>query len=173
MKTSGPSETISVIAPLPDDAAFLRRWCTLERKLLSAGGQEIVWCGHERHLKELVTRGETFALPVRVQRGKANHCHKNASNLWANNPAKTQVVTGYGLSKDGLWRPHSWALRNGCLIETTVKCIRYFGVILSEQEALNFWFLTRFSATPSDRDFDREFSAYPSVIPILKRYSTS
>ena len=46
------------------------------------------------------------------------------------------VGTGYALSRDLLWREHSWAWdRDGRLIETTETRTRYFGIRMDGPEA--------------------------------------
>src|SRR5258708_7764341 len=45
------------------------------------------------------------------------------------------VVNGYALSKDGLWRQHSWLVTpEGGLVETTVRRAAYFGAVLAPEE---------------------------------------
>jgi hypothetical protein len=63
--------------------------------------------------------------------------------LYARNPRRFRIVTGYALSDDGLWRQHSWlhdtaGFRRRHTIETTERRIRYFGVWLDEDEARAF-----------------------------------
>jgi hypothetical protein len=50
------------------------------------------------------------------------------------------VMTGYALSPDGMWRQHSWVYdkQRDVIIETTVKRVGYFGVLLNDLEALTF-----------------------------------
>ena len=51
-------------------------------------------------------------------------------------PENYVVMTGYGLSRDGIWRPHSWCVdrKTGKIIETTERRTKYFGVEFSEHE---------------------------------------
>ena len=80
--------------------------------------------------------------------GRANKCHSNSANLWENNrhDHDVRICTGYALSKDGLWRQHTWlvhyyktATQNRVrVIETTCKRVAYYGVELTEEEAEEF-----------------------------------
>jgi hypothetical protein len=62
--------------------------------------------------------------------------HDNAFAFWEKKPERYMVVTGYGLSKDGIWRPHSWCIdrKTGKIIETTERRTKYFGVEFSKAE---------------------------------------
>jgi hypothetical protein len=45
------------------------------------------------------------------------------------------ICTGYALTRDGMWRQHSWVYtRSGTVVETTVKRVQYFGFIMNETE---------------------------------------
>jgi hypothetical protein len=72
-----------------------------------------------RHLDATVTRCD----------GQPNHCHGNAAQLWVDGNVDT-IATGFALN-DNIWRTHSWGVRNGQFVETTVPRERYFGVILT------------------------------------------
>ena len=115
----------------------------LEEKLLALGGHRVVYIG-EPDLDALISRGQPFEGPARLIRGQPSRCHTNAADLWELHRAQLAIVTGYALSGDGLWRQHSFLLRTHprprqrCLIETTERKIRYFGVVLDEQEAGRF-----------------------------------
>lgn len=54
------------------------------------------------------------------------NCHGNAARLGSEVDAK--VWTGWALSQDGCWRPHSWAEFGGQFIETTEPRVAYFGI---------------------------------------------
>ncbi len=116
----------------------------LKVKLLTIGGDRVVSCvgleDHEQevHAPELLARGEVFNLPVKFNQGEPNACHANASRMWARNPKKYQIVTGYSLD-GGIWRSHSWVISKHALYESTKKRGLYFGVALEDEEALRFW----------------------------------
>lgn len=115
----------------------------LEEKLLALGGHRLVYIG-EPDLAALLARGQPFDGPARLIRGQPSRCHMNVADLWEAHRARLSIVTGYALSGDGLWRQHSFLLRTHPrprqrrLIETTAHRIRYFGVVLDEQEAERF-----------------------------------
>lgn len=54
------------------------------------------------------------------------NCHANAAKLGREVDAK--VWTGWALSQDGCWRPHSWVELGGQFIETTEPRVGYFGI---------------------------------------------
>lgn len=59
-------------------------------------------------------------------------CHDNCEILFENGKIN-KICTGYALSKDGLWRFHSWGFDNeNNLVETTEPRLLYWGnVVLS------------------------------------------
>ncbi|HVL52975.1 MAG TPA: hypothetical protein VM344_01790 [Vitreimonas sp.] len=54
-------------------------------------------------------------------------CHRNVRRLAA---ADSTVSWRFGmaLSSDDIWRVHSWALRRGRIVETTLPRTRYYGI---------------------------------------------
>jgi hypothetical protein len=56
-----------------------------------------------------------------------SECHRNVRRLVAQDPAVGWRF-GMALSSDDIWRVHSWALRRGRIVETTLPRIRYFGI---------------------------------------------
>jgi hypothetical protein len=68
---------------------------------------------------------------------QSNECHANTATLWRRKKIDA-VVTGFALSDDGGWRSHSWGVKNGKIVETTVKFKKYFGVKLNAAEAKAF-----------------------------------
>lgn len=107
----------------------------LAAKLLLLGGNcPVIWNSDfltsEKFVSLLlelgrVTNGET----ARLQQMTACHCHRNAQELSLRYPSKYQTETGFALSKDGLWRPHSWVwdTQKSQIIETTELRVKYFG----------------------------------------------
>ena len=70
--------------------------------------------------------------------GEVSDCHRNSARLWQERLA-TAIGSGYTLSRDGLWREHSWAWRNdGALLETTEARLKYFGIRLESDRADRF-----------------------------------
>lgn len=61
------------------------------------------------------------------------------------------LATGYGLSGDGLWRPHSWLIEPqndgpARIVETTVGRLAYFGYVMDLPQSVDFVF----GGTPAD-----------------------
>lgn len=115
----------------------------LEQHLLTLGGHRVVYIG-EPHLFELISRGQAFEGRARLVSGQPCECHRNSADLWLAYREKLGIVTGYALSRDGVWRQHTWLLRRyptahqRRLIETTERRERYFGFVLDESEADTF-----------------------------------
>ena len=116
----------------------------LEQKLLTHGGIRMIY-RYEPDLKLLLQRGHIFNEPVDLVPGDLGQCHSNVARIWNEQRKIHAIVTGYALSEDSLWRQHSWLLRETAsieqhhLVETTIKRIKYFGVILTEVEAESFF----------------------------------
>ncbi len=117
----------------------------LQRKLLALGGQEVVlmpaaYADADLHgatlTKRLVQRGRLFVGPRDFVKMEPGACHSNALQLYALSKGRVRFATGYALSRGGLWRQHSWGVwitteRSGCVVETTARRLKYWGVVLS------------------------------------------
>jgi len=135
-----------------DQLAFLRKKASdiirksplhakLRDALLSMGGEEVVLLPQRKaSIEKILKRGFAQAgKKVKIRRGERSRCHANAAALWKENPGEVRIVTGYALTKDdGLWRQHTWALKKGRIVETTVKRSVYFGCALSRKESERF-----------------------------------
>lgn len=72
---------------------------------------------------------------IKMQRSK---CHDNVEDFCDNIENfgmslndSFKIINGFGLSNDGLWRFHSWILKNGeIIIETTEPRLLYYGCII-------------------------------------------
>jgi hypothetical protein len=115
------------------------RLADLRERLLGLGGWWACLPRIEEDLERLLADGRVFKGRIRKLRGRPSSCHQNAANLWDHDNAN-RIVTGYGLSDDGIWRPHSWAVRDGAIIETTESRKIYFGFELTGSESAQFWF---------------------------------
>ena len=111
----------------------------LEERLLQVGGVMLVPPdGIEEDLDKILDRGEAFdGRNALLRRGQPIACHANSAALWETHPERYMICTGYALSKDGLWRQHSWVLDGHLrrLIETTTVRLAYFGCRLDGLEA--------------------------------------
>lgn len=131
--------------------SYLGLWRTWERRLLGHGGVLVKHpSGPEPELELLLTRADvthvgSWGDQAFFYEGVPHQCHANAAALWRErrtpdrNHRVTGIASGYGLSGDGLWRQHSWAVTaQGRILETTEPCVAYAGFVLSEQEARLF-----------------------------------
>lgn len=116
------------------------QWEELETKLLSLGGNKVVFRS-EPDLEMIVSRGISFKGKSTFHKLENSRCHSNTAFLWSNlKDEGLQIVTGWALTKnDGMWRQHTWGLIDDEIIETTLKRFKYFGVILTEDEAVEFY----------------------------------
>lgn len=116
----------------------------LRDKLLSLAGEETCLPSVEKDLPLLLSRGEVFLGKGSILRkGEPCRCHSNSAYLWDANSDKLAICTGYALSRDGLWRQHSWLVfksTGGSVVETTVRRLLYFGVRLTDMESESFFF---------------------------------
>ncbi|MEG1564976.1 MAG: hypothetical protein RR365_14825, partial [Bacteroides sp.] len=75
---------------------------------------------------------------TRFRKGQPSQCHLNACLLWEVNKGYCQIATGYALSKDGMWRQHSWVVQPLAtkyrVWETTEGRVAYFGFIMTDEE---------------------------------------
>lgn len=104
----------------------------LKHKLLSVGGQAVIFMGKIDEYEDLLEMGE-FASGENVKMWKlsGSRCHQNVEYIVRRWPHFKGFI-GYALSNDGAWRYHSWAydpVRN-CIRETTELRLMYFGIPL-------------------------------------------
>jgi hypothetical protein len=87
----------------------------------------------------LIMRGICDGWPVVVKAGERSECHRNVAKIWQlGKPHLAGIGSGYALSKDGLWRQHSWGLMREGVLETTESREKYFGVLYSDTMADKF-----------------------------------
>ena len=138
----------------PPDPEWVARWQELSAKravhdnaeteqlkqiLLRYGGWAAGIEPDDPDLTKLIERGIIMTgRGAKIKKGKPINCHCNAAGLWIDGLAR--ICTGYALSRDGMWRQHSWGLtQSGQIIETTVGGrVAYFGVILTDEESKEF-----------------------------------
>jgi hypothetical protein len=107
----------------------------LYKHLLHIGGEAVVlWNGTngEKMTQELLGAGQAESgCGAILKLGDPSECHENSARFYHENPRRYEVRTGYALSDDGIWRPHSWVVdaEEHKIIETTQKRVTYFGVI--------------------------------------------
>lgn len=126
-----------------NEAAKMNKMFALRDKLLAFAGHEVCMPLTDADYDAIMQRGQFFyGDHARLKEGLPSRCHYNSACLWAANKGHCQICTGYALSKDGLWRQHSWVVQpltvSWRIWETTVKRLAYFGVIFSDSECEEF-----------------------------------
>lgn len=113
----------------------------LKKMLLNIGGWAVCLPKIEPDREKIFERGQRFPGRSQLFLGEASQCHSNCADLWDQNKDKLKICTGYALSKDGVWRQHSWCyhIQNDIVIETTMKRVQYFGFVLDDKEHESFY----------------------------------
>lgn len=103
--------------------------------LLDIGGWAALVPRIEPDLDKLLERGRRFPGRSTTMRGEPSRCHSNSAFCWDENRELCSICTGYALSRDGMWRQHSWVYTNsGRVVETTLKRVQYFGYVMTPAE---------------------------------------
>jgi hypothetical protein len=110
------------------------------------GGEVLISMGDTSEAEPLMEHSQLWvpkASDIDYLAGENNHCHDNACTFWKENPEKYVIATGYGLSPDGLWRPHSWLMEpqndsDAKIVETTVGRLAYLGRVLDLPNTIDF-----------------------------------
>jgi hypothetical protein len=117
------------------------RRCPVKKILLDIGGWGAVIPHVEHDLKKILERGRRFPGKSKTMRGLPSQCHSNSACCWDENRELCKICTGYALSRDGVWRQHSWCYTNdGVVVETTEKRVQYFGYVMNDDECEQFLF---------------------------------
>ncbi len=113
---------LKVITRRPDLARIRRR-------LLALGGEEVqIWAqAYGPEEAELLWQYGQLWSPKKLEYrlGAPCHCFDN-SQLLADEGCG-DLIYGFGLSRDGLWRPHAWVWLEDRILETTAKRLIYYG----------------------------------------------
>lgn len=116
-----------------------RRHRVLKNTLLALGGWAACIPPTETEHGCILDRGRRFSGRSSIIKGEPSRCHSNSAAIWDANRDKCSICTGYALSRDGMWRQHTWvATSAGDIVETTVRRVCYFGYVLSEEESEEF-----------------------------------
>ena len=86
----------------------------------------------EQFVKDLIAQAKLWpSVGLRMRRGEPSNCHENSRRIASKHPQQYLRCTGYGLSADSIWRPHSWVwdVKRKRIVETTEKRLVYFGMI--------------------------------------------
>lgn len=120
---------------------FDPRMATLKEVLLDHAGVAAVLPPFDEDISHILGRGQCRSGDGLVlERMRDSQCHGNAARLWELDPNENAIWTGYAMSGDGIWRQHSWVVRESCnqLVETTTPRMLYFGFRLSQRESEQF-----------------------------------
>jgi hypothetical protein len=148
-----------------------RRYGTLtplRERLLSFGGVFALVLSAELDDENILSRGRLFRTKrLRMNLGRDSRCHWNVAALYTAK-SNIQICYGYGLSPDGLWRQHSWALDGRVIVETTERRVLYFGYVLNDTEAARYCFAhQRYTEAPC-AGCGQKFSFDPDLVPYLR-----
>lgn len=111
----------------------------LKEILLDIGGWGACVPRIEPDLDKILKRGGRFPGKSTMMKGQPSQCHSNSAFCWDENRELCRICTGYALTRDGMWRQHSWILTNdGKVVETTVKRVQYFGYVMTPEECEEF-----------------------------------
>ena len=121
----------------------------LRDRLLSFDGENVCMAYREPDIDNIMQYGQLWIGDknhVKMMKGEECRCHSNVCELWQRNrdlkDGKLYIATGYALSKDSMWRQHSWLVlrktRSYKVIETTVMRKLYFGFCMDEETAERF-----------------------------------
>ena len=123
---------------LARERGFTRRTgarCPLKEILLDIGGWAVCVPHVEPDLANILARGRRFPGKSIMMKGEPCRCHENSALCWDTNRDSCNICTGYALTRDGMWRQHSWVVtRTGIVVETTMKRVQYFGFVLNHTE---------------------------------------
>ncbi len=106
--------------------------------LLAIGGIDARFAPDDDIVKIASRSQSFFDVPIQMILGDPSRCHWNAAKLWNEDKSNRQIVTGFAISDDGLWRLHSWAWDGSKVIETTEARLAYWGCVLTPAECEEF-----------------------------------
>lgn len=110
----------------------------LKNILLGIGGWGVC-INLEPDLEKIVERGMRFPGRSKSMKGEPCRCHSNSAFCWDANRELCTICTGYALSRDGMWRQHSWVFtHDGVVVETTEKRVAYWGYLMTPDECEAF-----------------------------------
>ena len=113
------------------------RYAELEKRLLALGGQAVVPVP-EVDLGKLLTRGQLWPTAGLIHKhGYPHQCHANTAALWfVNLSTGFEIITGWALCDDDLWRQYTWGWHQGHIVQTTVNVrTQYYGFRLTPSES--------------------------------------
>ncbi len=115
------------------------RWEALKLKILGYGGEAVVLAYKDSDHPKMLERGVCRYGSHVVMMPRMSNVHENIARLSIGGLVDS-VCTGYALSQDGVWRQHSWGLKDGVIVETVEPKVAYFGFTLTDEEENEFCF---------------------------------
>ena len=113
----------------------------LRNRLVGLLGRWVILPVIEEDLENILKRGELLCgRRPRMMKGEPSQCHTNVAFMWDANRDKVVLMTGYAMSRDGVWRQHSWGFvpKSKKVIETTERRVAYYGYKMTPDEAEQF-----------------------------------
>lgn len=125
-------------AQIPQDVALFRmKFRTLAAHILSFGGHEVCMDDSDTtehdSFDDLVDHGTLrMGDTARLMDGCHSRAYINCWELYGARKGHYQVIEGYALSLDGLWRHHFWLMdrKDGHIVETTESRLAYWGTVI-------------------------------------------
>lgn len=132
------------------DSSDVKPDIKLRSKVLSFGGFQLDAPLAMKETNKLNKRGQFWiGNNAKLIGGEPGQCHWNSAQMWIENKGnrskEIKLVTGYALTSDGIWRKHSWCIlkdsssRDEQIIETTMERLAYYGFVMTEAEAKQFY----------------------------------
>lgn len=121
-----------------------RHWKAMSDLLLKIGGIDALRPDSDTEIAKVLERGCLHEGWLVRLLGEPNQCHANASELWLKSDGEASLCTGYALTDKQLWLQHSWCVATDedhgkLILETTdPDWVKYFGVVLDEEESFAF-----------------------------------
>lgn len=136
----------------------------LRDRLIEIGGEECCLPFGDEDIDKILEKGELLIPePINNEQkkywveyyemiGAPSQCHRNSAALYEINKDNTKlehkvrICTGYAITDDGMWRQHTWLVYIDetndneviTVIETTLKRVAYYGVVLTEEQCEEF-----------------------------------
>ena len=109
----------------------------LKRLLLKIGGEFLVAPPKsDSDVPAILEAGFVMGGAITLKPMRDSSCHQNVAELWRKRKyGIVGIGTGYALTKDGLWRQHTWGILRDGILETTAPRIKYFGLVLQRDGA--------------------------------------
>jgi len=120
---------------------MIKAAANVTEKLLKIGGERVVRPEEDEDIVLMSKKGKLWKHKATKLDGVPyNDCHRVTANVCQVNK-RFSAITGFALSKDGLWRPHSFmfdTVDKSILEPTPIIRVKYWGVLMSGKDAERF-----------------------------------